>query len=422
MTWRSCWSERAPGRRGSFREHNRREKTKSPGESLFEISVFVSFFIQRIVIHQIAQERIIMPRSNRRRSGFTLIELLVVIAIIAILIALLLPAVQQAREAARRSQCKNSLKQIALALHNYHDSHNVFPPGNVSPLPMTDQGCFTGTANRTIDPSAPWSVLVLPYLDQSAIYNQLNLTGTFPSSYNDVTATNLAAFTPPTSSPLYARLTIYQCPSAPSGMLGWVAQATVGAPLHGVEKTTMNYFACMGGGLDDPANANKTASATGQNCTCGTVGAPFPSARFLVHWTNGFIHVNSRKGLKDATDGASNAILVGETIYQNMQINRGWGSSHRSKHNTNNGPGNITGTFRAINSGDDLYNAFSDKTTDQNIHNHLMNTCYGSQHVGGAHMAMGDGSVHFLSENINISIYRTLGAINDGLPTGGLNQ
>jgi prepilin-type N-terminal cleavage/methylation domain-containing protein len=359
------------------------------------------------------------PFQNRR--GFTLIELLVVIAIIAILIALLLPAVQQAREAARRTQCRNNIKQIGLALHNYHDNFNAFPPGNVSPLVMSATGCFTGTANRTIDPSAPWSVLILPYFDQSPIYNQLNLTGTFPSTYGDVTATNLAAFTPPTSSPLYTRIPGYQCPSTPNGMLNWVAQATVGAPMAGVDRTTMNYFACMGGGLDNPANANKTASTpNGQNCTCGTVGAPFPSAAFLIHWTNGFIHVNSKKGIRDAIDGTSNCILVGETIYQNMQINRGWGSSQRTKHNSNNGPGNVTGTFRAINSGDDLYNAFSNKTTDQNIHNHLMNTCFGSLHVGGAHFLMGDGSVQFLSENINLDLYRCLGAINDGLPVGGL--
>jgi prepilin-type processing-associated H-X9-DG protein len=255
-----------------------------------------------------------------------------------------------------------------------------------------------------------------------------NATGTFPSGYADNTAVPPPVNHPLLNSLLYTRIESYQCPSTPRGMLEWVSVATVGQPLAGVDQTTMNYFACMGGGLDEPATGNRQASPSlngspgGQNCTCGTVGAPFPNARFLIHWTNGFMHVNSKKELRDALDGTSNAILVGETIYQNMQINRGWGSSHRTKHGSNNGPGNITGTYRAINSGKQLYNAFSDRVSDQNIHNHLMNTCYGSLHPGGAQFCMGDGSVKFLNQNLSLPIYRTLGAINDGLPPGGVVQ
>ncbi len=370
-------------------------------------------------------------KSSYRPSGFTLVELLVVIAIIGVLVGLLLPAVQAAREAARRMQCSNNLKQIGLALHNYHDTHRKFPPGNVSRLTMTN-GCFSGGTGGANFPGAPWSVQILPYIELGTIYNQLNMAGTFPSSYGDVLANNLAAWTPVTNSPLYSQIGTYQCPSTPVGMMGWVIQATVGAPMPGVEKTTMNYFACMGGGLDEPATANRVVSPAiagrspgGQNCTCGTVAAAIPGSRFLIHWTNGFMHVNSAKGIRDATDGTSNSIMVGETIYQNMQINRGWGSSHRVNHGSNNGPGNITGTFRAINSGEKIYRAYYSTVAnpgDQNVHNHLMNTAYGSFHTGGAQFAYGDGSVHFISDNINLDIYRTLGAINDGLPIGGIEQ
>src|SRR6266487_2467467 len=102
-------------------------------------------------------------RAVYRRLGFTLIELLVVIAIIAVLVALLLPAVQQAREAARRSQCRNNLKQIGLALHDYHSTHNVFPPGYVA-----------GAAYPATSNGWSWCAQLLPYLDQASLYHSIN--------------------------------------------------------------------------------------------------------------------------------------------------------------------------------------------------------------------------------------------------------
>jgi hypothetical protein len=152
----------------------------------------------------------------------------------------------------------------------------------------------------------------------------------------------------------------------------------------------------------------------------------------LLHWTNGFLPVQTTVGLqagtfpkgkefRDALDGTSNSILAGETIYNNMQLLRGWGVSHRTQNGSNNGPNSITGTYRAINSGQKVYLAFSLLTRDDNLHNHLMNTCYGSQHPGGAQVCMGDGSGRFLNENLSLPVYRTLGAVNDGLPSGGLS-
>jgi len=116
-----------------------------------------------------------MTRIPRRRyRGFTLIELLVVIAIIAILIALLLPAVQQAREAARRTQCRNNFKQMGLAIHNYHDVHLSFPPGYLGDPPNESAvGCDTIRAQHVTDPGWGWAVYIMPYLDRTNLYNQL---------------------------------------------------------------------------------------------------------------------------------------------------------------------------------------------------------------------------------------------------------
>ncbi len=120
-----------------------------------------------------------LPVSGRARRGFTLIELLVVIAIIAILIALLLPAVQQAREAARRTQCRNNLKQLALAIHNYHDAHLIFPPAYLgSP---TQSGTAFGVNypdhNRNGQGGYAWGALILPQIEQSSLSNSLNFAG-----------------------------------------------------------------------------------------------------------------------------------------------------------------------------------------------------------------------------------------------------
>ncbi len=110
-----------------------------------------------------------MLRRSFERRGFTLIELLVVIAIIAILIALLLPAVQQAREAARRTQCRNNLKQIGLAMHNYHDIYNTFPPSFIMKNPPS------ANANSVERSMYGWGALILPQIDQAPLFNRLNV-------------------------------------------------------------------------------------------------------------------------------------------------------------------------------------------------------------------------------------------------------
>src|SRR5690606_29045010 len=123
---------------------------------------------------------------QQRRQGFTLIELLVVIAIIAVLIALLLPAVQQAREAARRSQCKNNLKQLGLAMHNYLDVHGVFPFGQIY---------FTTRPSGATDSRVSWFWMILPFVEQSAVYSKLDFTvPTYSSPNSSVNTTPMPGF------------------------------------------------------------------------------------------------------------------------------------------------------------------------------------------------------------------------------------
>ncbi|MDQ3331057.1 MAG: DUF1559 domain-containing protein, partial [Planctomycetota bacterium] len=181
------------------------------------------------------------PDGVRRRLGFTLIELLVVIAIIAVLIALLLPAVQQAREAARRSQCLNNLKQIGLALHNYHDTHLAFPPGWIG----ADQ--VTGAHDVEGMNGFGWGTMVLPYVEQNNLYQQFR----FPLSIvDDVVG-------PPTNKSLLAtKIPVFECPSDPHENTWEIEPEGGGAPIATLG--VANYVGLFGfqyvGPLPDPGD------------------------------------------------------------------------------------------------------------------------------------------------------------------------
>ncbi len=318
-----------------------------------------------------------------RRSAFTLIELLVVIAIIAILIALLLPAVQQAREAARRTECRNKLKQVGLAIHNYHDTHNIFPPAYVDATPRRASGttgaCNGGTVTTR---GAPWTVLVLPFLDQSPLYNQFDFALTFRTlQYNTGDVNNRALQT--------RRLSIWECPTNPNSN----------------ENHANNcYYGVQGGG--DYA----TMAASGQACRAYSVRS---------FYFNGIFFPSSNRRIRDVTDGTSNVFMVGEQKYATLRspgfptsdtYYMTWGATAWG-----DAPAQVAATFYPLNG----------STYRQGIDNYKLEEAtyyFGSHHEGGAHFLMADGSVHFISENVDLATYQTSGIINDGKPLSGIIQ
>nr|WP_271870056.1 DUF1559 domain-containing protein [Planctomicrobium sp.] len=315
------------------------------------------------------------------RKGFTLIELLVVIAIIAILIALLLPAVQQAREAARRSQCKNNLKQIGLALHNYHDTVGTFPLGVRRDLP-------SGWGMS-------WMVGILPYIDQAPLFNQLN---------PDIQHSGYVGNGPVANR---VRLNAYLCPSSPldafthSNARGWVMRP--------------QYVGISGA---TAGNGFTTASASDFNVSgcCGSVTAG------QIRSDGGVLLPNRGIQIKDIKDGTSNTLVVSECgeFFENaagnavdqVNSNHGWmmGTDRPAQRVTNSRTFNLT-TIR-----------YTPNTLDNTLpgtgNNDGANNGIYSAHVGGVQALLADGSVRFLSENIDMLNLRRLATRRDGQVLG----
>lgn len=314
---------------------------------------------------------------SRARRGFTLIELLVVIAIIAILIALLLPAVQQAREAARRTQCKNNLKQLGLGLHNYHDTFRVFP--------------YSWMLGGDLNANS-WGVMILPYLDQAPLYNQFNPCC---SAFNESVALFPPALVQANLRVIRSPLEVYKCPSTP-------------------EANEHNYSlpANAGGPGVPPFALTWTAARSDYSPSLGIL-APWRNLAYAGHpqWNsiNGSLNnvglgSSSRcTSLRDLTDGSSATILAGErtggsNIYRLSQVHAGdtalggpanggaWGDILNGEHWISGAlyDGNgLSGGPCAINCTNFRSKGFH---------------CF---HEGGAQFLMGDGAVRFISENID---------------------
>ena len=296
-----------------------------------------------------------MRLSKKKPNGFTLIELLVVIAIIAILIALLLPAVQQAREAARRATCKNNLKQIGIALHNYHETNRTFPAGWFGVDRATGKQDFEGHN------SFGWPVPLLPALDQGPLAKQLN---THQSLLDPVNVPHLLSV-----------LKAFRCPSDTGPDVWDVPEED--NPTSILATVSSSYYVGNWGtvDLDD-------ACSPGQPCT-----------------SDGLFFLNSRIRFRDVNDGTSSTFMVGERRHDPLaDWNATW---------TGAVPGGEESLARILGVTDHTPNHPDSHMED-----------FSSWHTGGVHILVGDGSVKFITENIDAGIFNDLATISGGEHVG----
>jgi len=343
---------------------------------------------------------------SQRRSGFTLIELLVVIAIIAILIGLLLPAVQKVRDAAARMECQNNLKQIGLALHGYHDAKKELPPGCTTDAAPFGAGGGWGSS---------WMVFILPYIEQSNLFNSWQFTGA-NSGY--VNANNRAL----TTANGGLMLSIYRCPSA-------------NLPKFSLSGGVMlaNYVALSGsvsGLIPGYTESRIDNSGAGINCCSGAGPAS----------GGGVFFRGSRVLLTNISDGTSNTLFVSEhadlfTCTDGSK--RPWSASGlygwSMGTNTNSAPNSPTATGndnRQFNCTTIRY-AINQKTgwstnggTGSQSGDCTVGVCYdvgnniplNSTHSGGVNGLFGDGSVRFLSDSTSITLLAQAAVRDDGVP------
>ena len=323
----------------------------------------------------------------RRLPGFTIIELVVVVAIISILIALLLPAVQSAREAARRVQCSNNLAQLGIAIENYEATNLVLPPGVIDragPIIETPTSYQFG-----------WISRILPYLEQKNVYNHLDFrSGVYLSS--NLTARGVSMY-------------VLLCPSD--------------GKRSGARNVSQNFGA---GGVSSPAFSLADPATTAYAACHNDVEAPIEAGN------TGVFFLNSRVRLDEIEDGLSHTIFLGEKLSPGDEL--GWASGTRATLRNTGTPINRTsldpadlspfledlaGLERPVEPSDNLKATVpSSKPAVPVPRGAIPVGGFGSLHPTGANFLFGDGSVRFLRSNINGRIFRLLGSRADGEPIG----
>jgi prepilin-type N-terminal cleavage/methylation domain-containing protein len=304
-----------------------------------------------------------MSRFAIRSRAFTLVELLVVIAIIGILVALLLPAIQAAREAARRTQCGNQIKQIAVALHNYHDTHRRFPPGNL----VQNTGAWPAACHRynaVCCGSIGWPALILPFMEQEALYNQLDFARQAwarepgEHSYHEGNATN-SPFGDPANQYVAENMPqTFRCPAVPGNARD--------------SRNHKDYAVNGGAGLPD---RNRT---------------------------NGIFFVNSRTAMNVITDGTTNTFMILEL-------------SHLWKHDTGAWYTYGANPFFWVNHATQGYSVYVEACNfPPNSITCRPTRGARSMHPGGFQVAFADANVRFLNENIDFGVYGSTFTVSGG--------
>ena len=351
------------------------------------------------------------PKNRAHFRGFTLIELLVVIAIIAVLIAILLPAVQQAREAARRTQCRNNLKQIGLALQNYEGTHQVFPPSCVL-NPYRDGsefGITYGDSSRVGPPGFGWGVSLLPSLEQAPLFNSFDL--------------NVPCWSPVNAPAARTKVVVFLCPSATGGSDGFVIQKQGADNRHGVPLTRDDGSSIYFSHSHYVTNAgiNQPWGRAAAYCYNFDIPEPVPGAPDDV--INGPFYPNSHTRVADVTDGLSNTVFIGER--SSLLSNNTWVGvvptavvspklALRPWSSDNTGATDLVGCH----SGPDVHD-------HPQIIIHAPNNPFGhtdemwGEHGAGCNVLFGDGSVRFYTAFTDGNVWAALSSRNGGEVSNG---
>ena len=299
-------------------------------------------------------------RSSRDRGGFTLVELLVVIAIIGTLVGLLLPAVQAARESARRSTCINNMKQIGLALHNYHDANRVLPPACSGSGPSG-----TGSGSGVIY-GISFHVRILPYIEQNSLYQKADLNASYLSTpYDSATFTN-------------ARIDTFLCPS--SSVVR--SQST---EVSGIGSTT-HYVAVFGPRGQIPGSSPAVNYTTNLTSGQGDLAS------------QGMLFYNSKVSFAKVTDGLSRTFACAELSWQDANCYRYWVRGINLANNTPASGKNLIYVMRSTPFSSGNFNDVS----------------FGSQHPGGGVFGMGDAAIRFMDENVSLDVCRQMASRDGG--------